>query len=170
MAAKELGVPILPLYIHGFGQALPKHDFLLRHSSLYLEVGQRFYVPLGDLASFTRTIRHEYQAVYSRIRKERETAEYFAPFVRSRYLYKGHDALAECRRVLCKATFIKVDKMTGNEALITDAGYGVYPLLVALCHPEMRVIATVLEENQYLTATRCIGLPSNLLYLYNNEW
>ena len=169
LAARELGVPVLPLFIHGFGYALPKHDFLLRHSSLYLEIGQRFSVPEGDLAAFTRKMRHKYQKVYDRIRKERETAEYMAPFVRSRYLYKGHDAFAECRKVLSKSTFSIVDQMTGDEVMIPDAGYGVYPLLVALCHPEMRVTAIVSEEDQYLTATRCKGLPTNLLYVYRNE-
>ena len=169
LAARELGIPVLPLYIHGFGHALPKHDFLLRHSSLYLEIGRRFRVPEGDLATVTRNIRHDYQEVYSRIRKERETAGYMAPFVRSRYLYKGHDATAECRKVLRKSTFAKVDQMKGDEVIIPDAGNGVYPLLVALSHPEMKVTAIVSEEDQYLTATRCIGLPSNLSYVYGNE-
>ena len=92
LAARELGLPVLPLYIHGFGYALPKHDFLLRKAGLYMEVGERFEVPEGDLAAFTRKVRHDYEREYARIRRERETEEYLEPYVRYLYLYKGNDA------------------------------------------------------------------------------
>ena len=169
LAARELGIPVLPLYIHGFGYALPKHDFTLRHSGLYLEIGRRFSVPDGDLAAFTRQVRHQYQETYDRIRKERETASYVARLVRDNYRYKGHDAQSECRRVLRQTTFDQVDRMTGEEVMIPDAGYGVYPLLVALSHPDMKVTAVVEEEDQYLTATRCQAVPDNLVYLKKDE-
>ena len=92
LSARELGLPILPLYIHGFGYALPKHDFLLRKAGLYMEVGERFEVPEGDIAAFTRKVRHDYEREYARIRCERETEEYLEPYVRYLYLYKGNDA------------------------------------------------------------------------------
>jgi hypothetical protein len=59
--------------------------------------------------------------------------------------------------------------MTGEEVMIPDAGYGVYPLLVALSHPDMKVTAVVEEEDQYLTATRCQAIPDNLVYLRKDE-
>ena len=92
LSARVLGLPILPLYIHGFGYALPKHDFLLRKAGLYMEVGERFEVPEGDIAAFTRKVRHDYEREYARIRRERETEEYLEPYVRYLYLYKGNDA------------------------------------------------------------------------------
>ena len=169
LAAKELGVPVLPLYIHGFGHALPKHDFLLRHANLYLEIGRRVNVPDGDLAAVTREMRHHYQETYARIRGERENAGYMARFVRYNYLYKGHEASKECRRILNRSTYDEVDRLSGTEITIEDAGYGVYPLLVALSHPEMKVTAMVSEEEQYLIATRCADLPNNLVYLRKDE-
>ena len=39
--AASLGLDVLPLYIHGFGDVLPKTDFMLRRGQLYLEVGER---------------------------------------------------------------------------------------------------------------------------------
>ena len=169
LAARELGIPILPLYIHGFGYALPKHDFVLRHSGLYLEIGRRFTVPEGDVAEITRKVRHQYLETYDRIRRERETASYVARFVRENYRYKGHEAQMECRRVLRPSTLAQVDRMTEKELLIPDAGYGVYALLVALSHPDMKVTAVVNEEDQYLTATRCQAVPENLVYLRKDE-
>ena len=166
LTARELGLPVLPLYIHGFGYALPKHDFLLRKAGLYMEVGERFEVPADDnLAAFTREVRHMYQKEYDRIRKERETAAYTATYVRYQYLYKGHDADAECRRVLTPETLARVDALTGTELTIPEAGCGVYALLVALTHPEMQVTAYEEDEEKYLTAVRCSGVPENLTYI-----
>ncbi len=165
LSARELGLPVLPLYIHGFGYALPKKDFLLRKAGLYMEVGKRFEVPEGDLAAFTREVRHRYQAEYARIRRERETAAYNAVYVRYQYLYKGHDADAECRRVLIPETIARVDALTGTELTIPEAGCGVYALLVALTHPEMQVRAYEEDEDKYLTAVRCAGVPDNLTYI-----
>ena len=165
LAARELGLPVLPLYIHGFGYALPKHDFLLRKAGLYMEVGKRFDVPEGELAAFTRKIRHDYEKEYARIRRERETAAYNATYVRYLYLYKGHDAQAECRRVLTPETVAEVEALTGPEITVREAGCGVYALLVALTHPDMQVTAYEEDEEKYLTAARIAGNPDNLTYI-----
>ena len=165
LSARELGLPVLPLYIHGFGYALPKYDFLLQKAGLYMEVGERFEVPEGDIAAFTRKVRHDYEREYARIRRERETAAYNATFVRSQYLYKGHDADEECRRVLTPETLAEVDALTGSELTVRDSGCGVYALLAALTHPDMQVTAYEEDEEKYLTAVRCAGNPENLKYI-----
>ena len=169
LLAKELSVPVLPLYIHGFGYMLPKHNKILHSAGLYLEVGKSFQVPDGNMAAFTRSVRHSYIAEYDRIRRERETAEYVAPNVRSRYLYKGHDARSECRKYLRKAVFKQIDALSGSSLEIADAGCGVYPLLTALSHKDMEVTAYINDEEKYLTANRCAGIPSNLKYILKNE-
>ena len=165
LAARELGLPVLPLCIHGFGYALPKHDFLLRKAGLYMEVGERFEVPEGDLAAFTRQVRHDYEREYARIRRECETAAYNATYVRYLYLYKGHDARQECRRILTPETIAEVDALTDSSLVIPESGCGVYALLVALTHPETQVTAYEADEDKYLTATRISFIPKNLTYI-----
>ena len=165
MTAQEMDVDILPLCIHGFGYTLPKHDFRLQPAPLSLEVGRRFRVPSdAKLLDYTRQMRHFYQRWYSEIRRKRETAAYMAPFVRLQYLYKGHDAYIECRRVLTKANYARIDALTGPAIEIPEAGCGVEALLTALSHPQMQVTAYVSEEEAFLTATRC-SIPDNLHYV-----
>lgn len=164
--ARELGLDVLPLCIHGFHQALPKHDFLLRKFPLYLEVGARVQVE-GDLAGFTRRMRHFYEDWYARIRAERETAAWLAPFVKEQYLYKGHDALLECRRVLRKSRFSRIDALEGTSLEIRNAGCGVEAQLIALRHPHMQIAAYEADEEKYLTATHCAVIPANLHYYKN---
>ena len=164
LTAREMGVDVLPLCLHGFSDTLPKHDFLLRKGSLFLEVGARLRVPdQVDLAAFTREMRHFYQDWYAGLRKARETAAWWAPQVRLQYLYKGHDAQAECRRVLRPCTYARVDALQGTEIVIKGAGCGVEALLTALAHPDMQITACEADEDKYLTACRC-RVPENLKY------
>ena len=165
LAAKELGLDVLPLCIHGFGFALPKHDFMLRRAGLSLEVGQRFSIPAdADIAALTRETRHMYNSWYADIRKTRETAAYCAPWVKYQYLYKGHEAQQECRQVLRKAVYAQIDALEGPALELHNAGCGVYALLAALAHPEIQITAYEPDEEKYLTAARC-ELPANLKYI-----
>jgi len=166
LAARELGLDILPLCLHGAGFALPKHDFMLRKAGISLEIGKRVSIPAdANLGEFTRGIRHFYNTWYADIRRTRENASYCAQWVRYQYLYKGHDALAECRQVLCKETYAKVDALQAETLVIGNAGCGVYALLAALSHPDMQVTAYEADEEKYLTAVRCSGVPANLTYV-----
>ena len=90
-----------------------------------------------------------------------------APYVKEQYLYKGHDALLECRRVLRKARFAQIDALEGESMEIRNAGCGVEALLIALRHPNMKITAYEANEEKYLTATRCAAIPANLHYLNN---
>ena len=67
LAARELGMDILPLLIRGFYEALPKHDFLLRFHPLTLEIGERRQIPGdADIVAFTRDMRHFYVDWYEK--------------------------------------------------------------------------------------------------------
>ena len=167
LLARELHLDIVPMMIHGFGHALPKHDFLLRPSALHLEIWER--IPWQDIPedalAFTKAMRHRYVAEYEKLCARLETPEYQAPFVRYRYLYKGHDASEECRRYLKKAWFEKIKALPSGQAVIANAGCGVFPLLLASSRRDISVKAYVEDEEMYLTATRCRDIPSNLEYI-----
>ena len=164
LSARELDIDILPLCIHGLNYALPKHDFMLRQAGMSLEVGKRIRVPKDvEIRDFTRDMRHLYIDWYKQIRRERETAAYCAPWVKLQYQYKGHDAQAECRKVLRPSVYAQVDALPAGELVLENAGCGVYALLVALSRPDIQVTAQITNEESYLTAVRC-ALPQNLIY------
>ena len=165
VAAKELGLEILPLLIHGFGHALPKHHFCLHRASLSMKVYPRLAVPDSDIAAFTRQMRAFYTAEYEAVSRERETPAYLAPRVRDNYVYKGHDALLECRKVLRPETYAAIAALPAEPVTLPEAGCGVYALLLALSRPDIAVTAYVEEEDAFLTAARCPDVPSNLTYV-----
>ena len=173
LAAKNLGLDILPVWIHGFGYALPKHESLLRKADLYMEVGERIPADAmpDDVKGFVRAYRHEYAAEYGRIRRERETASYLAQYVRYQYLYKGEDAQRECTATLNKKVFAEIDALPDNvrSVCVTGSGCGVYALLLALRHRDRQVYALERDEEKHLTALRCQAVPVNLHHILETD-
>ena len=88
-----------------------------------------------------------------------------APFVKRQYLYKGHDSMTECRKVLRKSNYTRIDALTGPSLEIHGAGCGVEALLIALVHPEITVTAFEADTEKYLTAVHCTAVPTNLQYI-----
>ena len=89
-------------------------------------------------------------------------AKAYAKVVRLEYLYKGHEAALECRKVLCKKTFETIDNLPPGPVEINNAGYGVYALLLALSRKDISVTACEPDEDKYLTASRNSLEPENL--------
>lgn len=89
--AKALGIDILPVYLHGLYDVLPKHDFMLRRGSVTLEVGDR--VKASEIADtddrlLAQTMRQQYERKYAEMRARLETAEYKAPYEAYKRKYK----------------------------------------------------------------------------------
>ncbi len=165
--AEKFGLDILPVVIHGFGHIFPKKEFMLRRGTFYAEVLPR--IPLSvagdDARERTRWFRAYYQREYSRVRAERENAEYFRPYITLQYAYKGKDAEGECREQLRDLRW--VDEIPGNTAqyALDSCGIGAGALALALSHPETQVYAREAETDKLAIAASCALVPENLHYL-----
>ena len=163
--ARELGLDILPLCIHGFGNVMPKNDHLVHSSDIFLHIGRRERLPEGDIVEITRNYRHRYIEFYSALSKELETPEFNRKLVRAKYLYKGRNAEKEARRTLNANTLrAALVKPENGRYVIEEAGYGAFALLYALSNRDIEVDAYISDEEKYLVATGCAGLPENLHY------
>lgn len=89
--AKALGVDVLPMFIHGLYDVLPKHDFMLRKGTITLEVGKRVTADSMkdvDDRSIKRSMHRFYVAHYAEMRAQLETPEYQAPYIAYKNKYK----------------------------------------------------------------------------------
>ena len=84
MLADELGLPILPVYIHGAYNVWPRHEALLREGTVTVAVGQRCHT---DNHEARKMFIDKLEAMSLRI----ETAEYRQRMERYQYLYKGRE-------------------------------------------------------------------------------
>ncbi|MBJ2173082.1 MMPL family transporter [Aureibaculum sp. A20] len=91
--AQQLELDILPLYLHGNSEVLPKRDFIIYDGSLTVVVGKRIAY---DDTTFgitdrerTKKIGAIYKQEFQKVRDDIEDADYFKDILFSNYRYKG---------------------------------------------------------------------------------
>lgn len=171
LLAQELGLDILPVYLHGFNKVLPRHDFMLREGRMTMEIGERMPVEQVLATESMRLRSHfhrQYVKHYAEMCRRFETSSYFIPYVRYKYMYKGVDIERSCKKVLrdtkAIAKLIDRDYSSVESYFFEEPGQGELPLLFALVHRNMEVYAEFTDEDDYLVATNIQGLPANLHY------
>lgn len=89
---EKLNLDIIPLYLHGNAEVLPKGDRVIYDGSLTLKIGER--IPAADLSFgedvFTRAkkISDFYRTEHQKLRDQIEDADYFKGILLDNYLYK----------------------------------------------------------------------------------
>ena len=157
--AKELGVDLLPLYIHGAGDVMPKNDILLREGKITVEIGERMeHESFRDMDAQTiaSNMRAHYEEQMARMAERIEDERYFMPYVRYQYLYKGRDIYRRCRKAL-------------KDVEGQTAGQGEVALLRALAHKGTEYHVAFDNEDDYLVACNVNRLPENLHYELKGE-
>lgn len=147
--AEAIGAPIVPVLLHGFGEAMSKGDALLKNATITMrplppiEPGDpRFGTGARDR---TKAISAWYKAQYGALRRERETPRYFHERLVRTFTYKGpvlewHTRIkgrmdAELHELL--------HSRIAPDARITDigSGHGMVALLLHWCAPGRTVTA-----------------------------
>lgn len=166
--ARELGVDIVPMAIHGAGHFQPKKSLLFRRGQITLGIGRRVNLdelvdmPMMKQASFFRkTVRSIHNDIAERI----ENADYCRSQVFYRHVWRGWDITARGRRELRRSR--RYDAIinghnTGGKVRFLNSGNGVIPLLFALVNRDTEVFAY--ENDIYLhnIAANTAALPPNL--------
>lgn len=168
--AQALNIDILPVFIHGAHDVMPKNDFVLREGKLHVEVGQR--MSANEVKSMeTNALRSYFHEFYikhlAEIRKEREDVDYVLPFVRYKYIYKGND-VERCVRAnlkMIKAHAKEFKSLNYNSIAITNSGFGELAWTIALVHRDTQVYAFETDDDKYLIASHCSYIPSNLHFI-----
>ena len=168
--AKELGLDIVPMVLHGAGDYLPKNDYWVRRGRISLTILPRIAkeeyadLLLRKQASVTRKlIDDEYQKQKAR----RETPSYFKSLILYKYAYRGWDVVSKCKTLLHKLPEYEamISRLDG-EVWFINAGIGIIPLLAALSNRSCRVNAIIESIRDYQVATGTPSLPDNLQYLH----
>lgn len=158
MLAQELGIDILPIYIHGTGHVMPKDDILLREGSLTIHIGERIegtMVKSRTPRELSHMVRRQFEEKICEMSTRLETTQYMLPYVRYQYIYKGRTIERRCKRAL-KAWRGAEDPF--------ELGQGEVALTLALSHRDREYHYTFDNEDDYLVAKNVAIMPPNLHY------
>jgi len=169
--AEKLGLDIMPVVMHGLGQALPKKEMLLRKSIITVKILSRITpenTQFGEnYSERAKNIRKMYIDEYNAIVAEIETPAFFSYQVIHNYVYKGATVERYARKLLKNfQNFEELIARIPNNTRVAVAAcrYGVLPLMISTVRKNVTVMASDTNTDALDIARNCMLNPSNLQY------
>lgn len=158
--AEQFGLDILPIYIHGNSEVLPKGDFIIYDGSITVKVGNRIS---KDNMSFgknyserTKKINAHFREEFARLREEIEDENYFKKKLFLSYLYKDSEVVKEVKEDFNanKSVYFELNKHIPNDANILHLAddFGQKDALLTLYQASRRVFSLVQNDEKRATA------------------
>ncbi len=172
--AEKLNLDILPVYIHGNAQLLPKNDMIIYNGSLTAVIGERIDIKnknLGeDIKGKTKAISKIYKSEFSRLRGELEDAQYFKTLLLDNYLFKSEAIFTSVKKDIDSnlEKYYQLSKLIANDAKISHIAndYGQIDRLL-IYNSNIRKIQTYIpnvSKRQIASAT-VIGQEHKIDYI-----
>ncbi len=126
LLAKELGLEILPIIVHGTGHTMSKGDFLLKNGQITLKIMPRISLSEESTpAELAKSIGRWFRGEYTRLCLETETPSYYKEILLKNYIYKGPVLEWYARvKVTLEKNYEPFHKLVPLDATITDIGCG----------------------------------------------
>ena len=178
LLAEQLGVDLLPVFLHGAGDVLSKNEFMLETGTITLEVGERLAhgdPSMGDTArEKTKSFHRLFLSHYDEMRDNLENSSYWAAFVKKQYLYKGHDVYSRCKRNLRNnKNYSDIVDDEANKQLhsiaFENCGQGEMAMLFALVNRRCQVHAVTSNQDDYALLSNMAHLPENMQVYYSEN-
>lgn len=148
-------IDIIPLYIHGNSNLLPKGDFIIFDGEHYLEIGKRITfdetTEQRNLKELTKEISRDFHKRFDEIRIEKEGVDYFKQKIYLNFLYKLPEIEKQGKAEFeaNKEIYYKLNSKIGDQAEILRIGndLGVWDLMLTLQQQKRKVYSYI--ENEY---------------------
>lgn len=158
--AEQFELDVLPLYIHGNSEVLPKGDFIIYDGSITVKVGDR--IRKGDLSfgqnysERTKKINARYREEFAKLRKEIENENYFKKKLFLSYLYKDNEVVTEVKKDFNahKSVYFELNKHIAADASILHIAddFGQKDALLTLYQASRRIFSWIRNEDKRVIA------------------
>ena len=158
--AEEFDLDILPIYIHGNSEVLPKGDFIIYDGSITIKIGDR--ISKNDLtfgthySERTKTINAKFREEFSLLRNEIEDENYFKKKLFLSFLYKETDVVKEIRKDFNenKSVYFELNKQIPKDATILHIAddHGQKDVLLTLQQAGRKINTLIKDEEKRLVA------------------
>jgi len=161
--AQQLGIDILPIVLHGTGDAMTKgDDMMLKNGRLTMKYLERITpgdIRFGtDYAERTKLISRHFKNEYGKLRLERETPEYFKDKLIKNYIYKG-PVLEWYMRIKLRLenNYRLFNDLVPRSGRITDigCGYGFMSYMLGFLSEDRLITGIDYDEDKIAIANNC---------------
>ncbi|MBO9693351.1 MMPL family transporter [Chryseobacterium sp.] len=158
--AEQFGLDILPIYIHGNSEVLPKGDFIIYDGSITVKVGDRISkdnVSFGkNYSERTKKINAYFREEFAKLREEIEDENYFKKKLFLSYLYKDSEVVKEVKEDFNtnKSVYFELNKHISSQANILHIAddFGQKDALLTLYQAGRRIFSLIRDNEKRETA------------------
>lgn len=158
--AEQFGLDIVPVYIHGNSEVLPKGDFIIYDGSITIKVGERISNDDPTFGSHyserTKRINAYFRTQFAALRNELEDENYFRSKLFLSYLYKENEVVKAVKQDF---NTYKKDYYALNQYIPADANilhmaddFGQKDLLLTLYQAGRTVFTLIADEEKRAVA------------------
>ena len=154
--AEEFGLDILPLYIHGNSEVLPKGDFIIYDGNIIVKVGDR--ISKDDLTFGTtykeraKNINANFRNEFAKLRAEIEDENYFRKKLLLSFLYKENEVVKEIKKDFNEnnSIYLELNNHIAKDATIMHIAddFGQKDVLLTLQQADRKIFSLIENEEK----------------------
>jgi len=160
---EQLKLDVLPVYLHGNAEVMPKNDFIIHDGSLTVKVGER--IPYSNkefgLSSRERSkkISIFFKSEFLKFRNEIEKDDYFKDILFSNYLFKEKEIQIRVKRDFekNKSIYYTLNQQLPMKCNVLHVGndLGQLDILLVARSLERKITSVIFDDKNDLIARNC---------------
>lgn len=172
--AEELNLDIVPVYIHGNSEVLPKNDHIIYDGAITVVVGKRLDINDSSLGKSysekTKKINAFFREKFDKIRADLENENYFKKILFLSFLYKENEVVNAVKQDFeeHKNAYFDLNKFIGKNEVILHISndYGQKDVLLTLQEAGRRVFSfNKTEEKRNIAKRNYLLKRRKILYI-----
>ena len=176
--AEHFNIDVLPVYIHGNSETLPKGDHIIYDESITVVIDKRIK---ADDTSFgenysqrTKSINKYFRTEFNKLRSKLEDENYFENKLFLSFLYKEREITSEVKSDFSKnkTNYYKLNSFINPEAKIVHlaSDYGQIDFLLSMQEPKRKVKSFISDiEKREIASSNYLVKKYNINYIESFE-
>jgi 1-acyl-sn-glycerol-3-phosphate acyltransferase len=170
--AEKLQLDVLPVYLHGLSECIPRDDFFIYDGKITIHIGAR--IPLGKepvpYSQQSKTISRMFKKQFSLLRKKEEDENYFYNKLYLSFLYKQPQVVRAVQREFQqkKLFYHQLNDFIDSQALLVHWGndFGQIDFLLTMQQASRQVFSYISDpEKRRIAATNYLTKKRNITYM-----
>lgn len=169
LLAEQLQLDIVPLLIHGAGDAVTKRDFHFKDGELCVKILKR--ISSDDLSigntyqERTKGICHLMRTEYEILKQQQETVHYYRSRLIRNYIFKGPVLEWYCRiKTKLENNYELFESLLPKQGKVVDVGcgYGFLSYMLMYTGKQREILGIDYDDEKIAVANNCVHRSANL--------
>ncbi len=169
---EQLKIDILPVYLHGNAEVMPKNDFVIQNGSMTVVIGERIPADSPEFGTGVRERTKKITSFYKNrllsLREELEGVDYFKELLYSNYLYKEPFILKHVKKDFVKNNelYFELNRSISKDAklLLISEDFGQLDILLISKRLSRKITTFNPDTEKRSIARNCFSIKTRKVH------